>query len=136
MFANIPVRLRWFTADNFFSAELALVTRPNGGLARRETAIRVGFRSDHLVQMAGVDNPADTFECPDTGTLFIGKIINTPDGVLAVTSKELFTEALIQRASKDALDQVKTVQDKAAAVANGVPAPAAKAGKALAKTGK
>lgn len=117
MFSNFPLRFRMFTADNFWSAELALVTRPNGGLARRETAVRVGVRSDHLVQAVGIDNPSDVFECPDTGTLFIGKIVNTPDGVLAVTSRELYTEALIARASKEALDQVKTVKAKAAAAA-------------------
>jgi hypothetical protein len=126
MFDKLPIRFRVFTADNFFSAELALVTRPNGGLAKRETAVRVGFRSDHLVQLAGIDNPADTFECPDTGTLFIGKIVNTPDGVLAVTSRELYTEALIARAAKDAVEAVRTVKAKAAAVADTAPTEPAK----------
>lgn len=114
---NLPIRFRVFSAENFLSAELALITRPQGGLARRETAIRVGFKSDHLVAMVGRENLADVFEDPDTGTLYVGRIITTPDGVLAVTSRELYTEALIMRAAKEAADQVKAVQAKAAAAA-------------------
>lgn len=102
-----PLSFRFYSGHNWTHAEVAFVTNRNGGMARRETAAHVGFKSEHLIDAIGKENPADTFECPDTGTLFFGKIVQTPTGVYAVTAKEVYTKALYERACKQGLSQAE-----------------------------
>jgi hypothetical protein len=119
-----PLALRLYSGSNWTHAEAAWVSNRNGGMARRETAINAGFKSDHLTDMVGTDNPADTFECPDTGTLHFGKIVQTPTGVYAITAKEVYTKALYTKAVKHGLAAAETATEAVAATTS-APAPAA-----------
>ncbi len=83
-----PISARLYSGSNWTHAELAWVSNRNGGMARRETAINAGFKSDHITDMVGRDNPADTFEDPATGTLYFGKIVSSPTGVYAISAKD------------------------------------------------
>jgi hypothetical protein len=98
-----PIAIRVYSGDNWSHAELAWVTNRNGGKARRETAIKGGFKSEHLIDIVGKDNPADTFECPDTGTLYFGKIVQGPSGVYVLSARDVYTKALYTKAVKQGL---------------------------------
>lgn len=98
-----PVALRCYSGSNWTHLELAFVTDGNGGMARRETAINAGFKSEHLLEAVGTENPADAFTCPTTGQTYYGKIMQTPTGVYAISAKEVYTKALYSKAVKQGL---------------------------------
>lgn len=106
-----PISARLYSGSNWTHAELAWVSNRNGGMARRETAINAGFKSDHLTEMAGKDNPADTFECPDTGILYFGKIVSSPTGVYAISAKEVYTKTIYTKAVKHGLAAAETATE-------------------------
>jgi hypothetical protein len=110
-----PISARLYSGSNWTHAELAWVSNRNGGMARRETAINAGFKSDHITDMAGRDNPADTFEDPATGTLYFGKIVSSPTGVYAISAKEVYTKALYTKAVKHGLAAAETATEAVAA---------------------
>lgn len=111
-----PIDLRFYSGNNWSTCELAFVSNRNGGMARRETAINAGFKSEHLVDAIGKDNPADVFECPETGTAYFGKIVNGPTGVHAISAKEVYTKALYAKAVKTGLlEAEKATLDQPAA---------------------
>lgn len=104
-----PISLRCYsgTCDNgtrnWTHLEAAWVTNRNGGAARRETAVNAGFKSEHLIEIAGTENPADTFICPKTGQTFYGRIVQTPTGVYTLTAAEVYTKQLYTKAVKEGL---------------------------------
>lgn len=100
-----PVDLRFFSGDNWSHAELAWVSNRNGGMARRETAVKGSFKSDHITDMIGKDLPSDTFECPETGTLYFGRIVQAPGGVHVISAKQIYTKAIYQKAVKQGLSK-------------------------------
>jgi hypothetical protein len=102
-----PFALRLYSGDNWSHVELALVTNRNGGQARRETALRGGFKSEHLIEAIGTDNPADSFEDPRTGTLYFGRIVQTPSGTYTVSAKQVYTRCLYETACKQGLQQAE-----------------------------
>ncbi len=106
-----PISARLYSGSNWTHAELAWVTNRNGGMARRETAINAGFKSEHLLDAVGKDNPADSFECPETGTLYFGKIVQTPTGVYAISAKDVYTKALYTKAVKHGLAAAETATE-------------------------
>ena len=110
-----PISARLYSGSNWTHAELAWVSNRNGGMARRETAINAGFKSDHITDMVGRDNPADTFEDPATGTLYFGKIVSSPTGVYAISAKEVYTKALYTKAVKHGLAAAETATEAVAA---------------------
>lgn len=98
-----PVDFRLYSGDNWTHGEIAWVSNRNGGMAYRETAIRAGFKSDHLTDVIAKDNPADVFECPESGTAYFGKILQTPTGTYVISAKEVYTKAIYERACKQGL---------------------------------
>lgn len=82
-----PVAFRFYGGDNWSFAEVAFITGRNGGLARRETSIHGAFRSEHLIDVLGKDNPHDTYICPE-GKTFYGKVTTTPGGGVNVLSAQ------------------------------------------------
>jgi len=72
-----PISLRAGGGDNWSQFDLAFTTNRNAGQAARETAIRFGFKSDHLLALAGTDNANDTYVTPEGKTVY-GKVSITP----------------------------------------------------------
>lgn len=103
-----PVDFRFYSGDNWTHFETALVTNRNGGMARRETAVKAGFKSDHVTDMIGKTNHADVFTCPDTGKPYYGKIVDGPAGRYTITAKEVYTKELFGNAVKQGLAQAET----------------------------
>lgn len=102
-----PFAFRLFSGENWTSVELAMATNKNGGMARRETALRGSFKSDHLLEALSKDLPSDTFTCPETGTTYYGKIAQTPTGTYVISAKEVYTRAIYERACKEGLKQAE-----------------------------
>lgn len=110
----LPIDIRFSSGDNWTSAEAAWITNRNGGLARKETALRGSFKSDHLIYATGKPNPADKFTCPETGRVFHGKIVQNASGVHAVTSAQVYSDWLFQESVKNGVmaaeQATKTIQ--------------------------
>jgi hypothetical protein len=104
-----PISARLYSGSNWTFAELAWVSNRNGGMARRETAINAGFKSEHLLDTVGKDLASDTFECPDTGTLYFGKIVQTPTGTYVISAKEVYTRAVYEKVCKEGLQAAESV---------------------------
>jgi len=103
-----PISARLYSGTNWTHAELAWVSNRNGGMARRETAINAGFKSEHLIDVVGKDLASDTFECPDTGTLYFGRIVQTPTGTYVISAKEVYTRAVYEKVCKEGLQAAES----------------------------
>lgn len=129
-----PISLRLYSGQdrgkNWTHLEAAWVTNRNGGKARRETAVAASFKSEHLLEMAGKDNPADTFTCPDTGTVYYGKIVQTPTGVYAISATDVYTKSLYTKAVKQGLTAAESATAKISPAAEPVTAAPSSNGKA------
>lgn len=74
-----PIDIRLFGGENWTNVELAFVTARDAGPASRETTLRAGFKSEHLLEAFGEDDPADALNID--GTTYVGKATKGPDGV-------------------------------------------------------
>jgi len=83
--------------------DLAFTTNRNAGQAARETAIRFGFKSDHLLALAGTDNANDTYVTPEGKTVY-GKVSITPGGAVHILSAhQVYAEQVHQANLKSGL---------------------------------
>lgn len=88
-----PIELRFYSGDTaildpanqgtptngWTNLELAFVTgRDNAGFSTRETAIKTGFKSDHLLEMTGEEDTSDTVVV--NGTTYHGRLARGLDG--------------------------------------------------------
>jgi hypothetical protein len=97
-----PITFRAYSGDNWSHLELAFATNARGGMARRETAVRLGLKSEHLIQMRGKDNPNDSFVTPE-GNVVFGKIDVNPAGVFVLSAKDVYALGLYQQSVKNGL---------------------------------
>lgn len=111
-----PLTFRAYSTDKWTHFGAAWVTGRNQGLAYRETAIEGGFRSDHITEGVGRDNPADVFECPETGTPVFGKIVQGPTGVYTISAREVYTKTAINKAVRDGLRGAERLSQELQAV--------------------
>lgn len=118
-----PITLRHYSGDNWSNTELAFVTNRHGGMSRRETAVRVGFHSEHLVQAFGRDNPNDRYTTPE-GNIVFGKISMTPDGgVHVLSAAQVYALGLKQAALKEFTEQAVEVTEPVTIAAPPAPEP-------------
>lgn len=102
-----PIDIRFYSGQNWSNLEFAFVTARKGGMAQRETAVKTGFKSDHLLEVFGEDNPTDTLKVGDT--TYTGKVVAGIDGDKHVITAEQVaarvqrTEAL--KAAEKAVDR-------------------------------
>jgi len=98
-----PLAIRQFSGDNWSHLEVAFRTNGKGGMAARETAVQVGFKSEHLIQTIGKDNPNDKYITPE-GNVVFGKISITPGGgVHVISAAEIFAAGIHQKTIQDGL---------------------------------
>ena len=88
--------LRVYSGSNWSTIELGFATNRNGGLARRESALSLGFKSDHALEVFSVENPADRYIAPD-GTITHGRICVQGSRTYALSAEQVFTAALHKR---------------------------------------
>lgn len=75
-----PIDLRYYSGQNWSNLEIAWVTARKAGYASRETAIRIGGKSEHILEVFGEENPADTLTV--NGTTYTGRVAAGADGVV------------------------------------------------------
>jgi hypothetical protein len=110
-----PLSLRAGGGDNWSQFDLAFTTNRNAGMAARETAVRFGFKSDHVLALTGTDNANDTYKTPEGDTVY-GKVSITPGGAVHVlTAQQVYAETVHQAAIKAGL---KNAADSAAGLAS------------------
>lgn len=93
--------IRHYSGQNWTFFEIGVATRPRGGLARRESALQVGYKSEHLLEQLAVDNPADRYVAPD-GTITYGKICVQGSRSYALSAEQVFSAQLLDRTLRDA----------------------------------
>lgn len=91
-----PCFLRAYSGSNWSTIELGFATNRNGGLARRESALSLGFKSEHALEVFSVENPADRFVAPD-GTITHGRICVQGSRTYTLSAEQVFTGALHKR---------------------------------------
>jgi len=106
-----PFSVRLGGGDNWSQVDLAWTTNRDAGMASRETAVRLGFKSEHLLAFAGTDNANDTYVTPEGNTVY-GKVSITPGGAVHVlTAQQVYAERVLADARKAGL---KSAADSAA----------------------
>lgn len=112
-----PLSLRAGGGDNWSQFDIGFSTNRNAGMAARETAIRFGFKSDHLLALTGTDNANDTYLSPEGDTVY-GKVSITPGGAVHVlTAQQVYAAQVHERARKAGL---QSAADTAAELASAV----------------
>jgi hypothetical protein len=79
------LNIRLGGGEGWSQLEMGLTTHRSAGMAARETAIRVGFKSDHLLALTGQQNQNDTYITPAGETIY-GRISITPAGAIHILS--------------------------------------------------
>lgn len=113
-----PLSIRFGQGDDFTQIDLAVVTNRNAGLAARETAVRLGWKSEHILALTGQNNPHDTYVTPAGDTVY-GKIAISPTGAVSILSaQQVFAEQVLADARraglKSAADSAANLQSTAA----------------------
>jgi hypothetical protein len=96
-----PAFVRFYSGDNWSRFELGVATRAQAGLARRETALLLGFKSDHALERLSVDNPADRFIAPD-GSITYGRLCIQGSRHYALSAEQVYTARLFDQAERRA----------------------------------
>lgn len=118
-----PISFRAYAdTEGYSNFVLGFTTNRHGGDAARETAIRAGFKSEHITQWIGEKNLADKFEDPATGTLYFGRFCKTPTGVFYINAKSVYMQALYQRAVRSGLEAAEQATGQGTA-SNAEPTP-------------
>lgn len=99
--------LRFYSGANWTHLELGVATRRNGGLARRETALRLGLKSTHALELFSVENPADRFIAPD-GSITYGRICIHGNRHYSLSAEEIFSGRLYDQALQAAVQRVSS----------------------------
>lgn len=112
-----PIEFRFLSGKNglnWSDAELAFVTdRNEAGLSTRETALRAGFKSEHLLELAGEDNTAD--ETVLNGTTYHGKRSPGLDGQDHIlSSQQVAARAEYIKAMRESRNQARRAAQFAA----------------------
>lgn len=123
-----PIEVHAYGDKNWSFLKASLVTDKEAGLVQRETAIQVGFKSEHLLEAVGEDNPSDSSTTAD-GTTYFGKIWRAPNGDgHSLTAKQVAARAQHQASMKAAAKQAaQAAVASQAAASNGASVAAAPA---------
>jgi hypothetical protein len=91
-----PIDIRFYSGQNWSTFEVGLVTARKAGMAQRETALRTSFKSDHLLEVFGEEDPTDQITTPD-GEVFCGRVTPGIDGDAHVIPAEAVYAAHLRR---------------------------------------
>lgn len=121
-----PIDIRFYSGKGWSSGELAFVTARKAGEATRETALRTSFKSEHLTEIFGEEDPTDTFTAPD-GTTYHGRVTPGFDGdAHVITARQVYArKRRADELRKASIEANKAYADAASSNGNGVQQPAA-----------
>lgn len=104
-----PFSARIGGGQGWSQLDLSFWTNRNAGMAARETAVRLGFKSDHLLALTGKKNPNDSYVTPEGETVY-GRISITPGGAVHVLSAaQVYAEQVRRNAISGAIDAAGSV---------------------------
>lgn len=105
-----PFELRFYSGTGWSTAEAAFVTARKGGAAQRETAIRTAFKSEHLTELCGEDNPHDTAVVD--GVTYTGKTVSglDKDNPHVITADQVAARAIRNQKLRAAQQTTFTVE--------------------------
>jgi hypothetical protein len=92
-----PCFLRWYSGQNWSLVELGVVSRRHGGLARRESALKIGLKSEHALELFSVENTADRFVAPD-GSITYGRICIQSHRRYSLSAEQVYSGRLFDQA--------------------------------------
>lgn len=101
-----PAFLRFYSGSNWSHFELGVATNPHGGLARRESSIAVGFKSEHALEVFSVENPADRYIAAD-GTITHGRICVQGKRTYSLSAEQVFSATLHKRTLRAARERAE-----------------------------
>jgi hypothetical protein len=121
-----PIDIRYFSGQNWSTFEVGLVTARKAGHAQRETTLRTSFKSDHLLELLGEEDPTDQYIAPG-GEVFCGRVCAGIDGDAHTLSAEaIYAGHLRKQALREAAKNAKAAAVITAPAGNGTkPAEAA-----------
>lgn len=97
-----PFALRYYGEAGIWSSlELAIVTSRHCGLARRESALRCSWKSEHAIEAFGLENPADAFTAAD-GSITYGRIVIQRGHAYAISAEQVYSGNLLRQARRAA----------------------------------
>ena len=99
-----PAFLRLYSGSNWSHLELGVATCPDGGLARRETALSLGLKSEHALEIFSAENPTDRYVAPD-GSITYGRICVQGRRTYSLSAEQIYTAALHQRTLRAARER-------------------------------
>ena len=82
-----PIDICFYSGSNWSSFKLGFVTNRDGGAARRESAIRGSFKSEHLIEAVGTENTADVAII--NGKTYHGRVVQGLDGPHVLTALQV-----------------------------------------------
>jgi hypothetical protein len=104
-----PFSARIGGGQGWSQLDLSFWTNRNAGMAARETAVRLGFKSDHLLALTGKKNPNDSYVTPEGETVY-GRISITPGGAVHVLSAaQVYAEQVRRNAISGAIDAAGSI---------------------------
>jgi hypothetical protein len=114
-----PIDIRFFSGSNWSTFEVGLVTARKAGQAQRETTLRTSFKSDHLIELLGEEDPTDQYIAPG-GEVFHGKVFTGIDGdAHSLSAEQVYAGHLRKQALKEAAKQAKIANAAAVPSSNG-----------------
>jgi len=114
-----PIDIRFFSGSNWSSFEIGLVTARKAGHAQRETTLRTSFKSDHLLEVFGEEDPTDQLTTPD-GEVFCGRVSAGIDGdAHTIPAEAVYAAHLRKQALKEAARQTRIANAAAVPSSNG-----------------
>tara|TARA_B100001996_G_scaffold184471_1_gene141043 strand:+ start:633 stop:1118 length:486 start_codon:yes stop_codon:yes gene_type:complete len=93
-----PLDVDYLAGSNWTKFRLMLVTNRNCDKARRETGVELGFKSEHLLDVVGVDNPADSFV--HEGQTYYGLIYKLGKAVHSLSAEQRFSSQLAKQVAE------------------------------------
>lgn len=126
-----PIEFRVASGSGWSSFEAALVNNADNDLARRETAVRAAFKSEHLTEIFGEEDTTDAFEAPN-GKTYYGRTTTGLDGERhVITGRQVYARQAHADAIRAAKTSAQVASREAEAAAksssNGAKVPAAAA---------
>lgn len=102
-----PLELRFFSGQNWSTFEVGLITARKAGQAQRETTLRTSFKSEHLLELLGEEDPTDQYIAPG-GEVFHGKTFAGIDGeVHSLSAESVYAAHLRKQALREAAKAAK-----------------------------
>ena len=106
-----PLEADYLVGNNWSRFRLMFVTNRHAGKARRESGVELGFKSEHLLDLIGVEDPYDVVVNEKTGTKTYGLMLKYGKAIYKLTAEQRAAEQLTKDVHKMSLDEKRKAVD-------------------------